>query len=193
MANPSRTRKRVLAIRRAPDGSAFEKCCYCGVSVAIAIANMHECESKRDVKRIKGECGNQNVKKQSFQDQPRSAFRFFMENVVNTCKDGNWIDVDREGVETWRNMSKEERLPYILQAEKVNSAYEKGLLQEIENMSWVNDEADSAEVGKYDENYVGYESDEDFVISDGFWSESFESFNSDEWEMVRPWIVDKSH
>ncbi|KAF5956461.1 hypothetical protein HYC85_003686 [Camellia sinensis] len=51
---------------------------YCDVLVAIALSDMHECESKKNVKRFKGEITSQNVKDLSFQDQPRSPFRFFM-------------------------------------------------------------------------------------------------------------------
>ncbi|VFQ81444.1 unnamed protein product [Cuscuta campestris] len=43
------------------------------------------------------------------QDQPRSAFwscNFFWEEFANTGHDGDEIDVDRRGFETWRNMSK---------------------------------------------------------------------------------------
>jgi hypothetical protein len=52
----------------------------CGVSVAVALADMHECETKEEVvvKRFRGVCGRQSVVKQSFGDQPRSPFRFFM-------------------------------------------------------------------------------------------------------------------
>ncbi|KAK9283168.1 hypothetical protein L1049_011401 [Liquidambar formosana] len=151
MANPPRTRKRVLAIRRAPNGSAFQNCQYCGVSVAVALTDMHECESKRDGKRFKGQCGTPNVMKKSSDDQPISPFRLFMESFKERCKKENRIDVDREGFAMWKNMSKEERQTYVLQAEKVNSAYVKALLEEVDDMSEVNDEADSAMVGKFDQ------------------------------------------
>ncbi|KAI8008261.1 hypothetical protein LOK49_LG07G00780 [Camellia lanceoleosa] len=184
MANQPRTRKRVNAIRRASDGSAFHKCHYCGVLVAIALSDMHECKSRKNVKRFKGEIRTQNVKDLSFQDQPRSPFRYFMESFVETCKAKNQIEVDRKGFETWRTMSKQERLPYVLQAAKVNSSYEKALLQEVEHMSWVDDdEADSAEVGKYDKNY---EDNAYYEDSESFWSESNESFDANDWELLRP-------
>ncbi|XP_059625317.1 high mobility group B protein 3 [Cornus florida] len=164
----------------------------CGVVVAIALADMHECESEKGAKRIKGESGNQNYTDQRFQDQPRSPFLFFMESFVKTCVDGNLIDVDRKGVETWRKMSKKERLPYVLQAQKVNSDYENALLKEVEDMSWVDDEADSAEVGKHDKGYNDYQYYDDSDGYEGFWSESCESLNTYEWEMLRPWITAKS-
>ncbi|KAF7132722.1 hypothetical protein RHSIM_Rhsim09G0183800 [Rhododendron simsii] len=189
MANQPRTRKRVHAIRRSSDGSAFQKwyaslslslslslshgfldtlrlgvltfCSnLCGVSVAVALADMHECESKKNAKRFKGECMNRNNVKQR-------------EIFLKSCKARNRIEVDRKGFETWRNMSKKERLPYVLQAEKVNSVYTRGLLQEVEDMAWADDEADSAEVGKYDKYY-----EDDSENSDGyerFWSVSSET------------------
>lgn len=173
MANQPRTRKRVHAIRRASDGSAFQKCNLCGVSVAVALADMHECESKKNAKRFKGERMNRINVKQGFQDQPRSPFRLFMEIFLKSCKARNRIEVDSKGFETWRNMSKKERLPYVLRAEKVNSVYTRGLLQEVEDMAWADDEADSAEVGKYDKYY-----EDDSENSDGyqsFWSASSET------------------
>jgi hypothetical protein len=52
----------------------------CGVSVAVALADMHECETKKEVavKRFRGVCGRQSVVEHSFGDQPRSPFRIFM-------------------------------------------------------------------------------------------------------------------
>lgn len=141
--------------------------------MAVALADMHECESKKNAKRFRGECMNRNNVKQGFQDQPRSPFRLFMEIFLKSCKARNRIEVDRKGFETWRNMSKKGRLPYVLQAEKVNSVYTRGLLQEVEDMVWADDEADSAEVGKYDKYY-----EDDSENSDGyqsFWSVSSET------------------
>ncbi|XP_057506534.1 high mobility group B protein 7 [Actinidia eriantha] len=179
MANPARIRKRVRAIHRAPDGSAFKKCNFCGVSVAIALADMHECESRKNAKRFKSDFGNQNRTKQRFRDQPRSPFRLFMEIFSRTCMARNTIEVDRKGFETWKNMSKQERLPYVLQAEKVNSGYLKALLQEVEDMSSVDDdEADSAEVGKYDKDYACYEGSENYDGHESFWCEGSESFDT---------------
>ncbi|KAH7537650.1 hypothetical protein FEM48_Zijuj03G0115300 [Ziziphus jujuba var. spinosa] len=159
MANRPSTRKRVNAIRRGPDGSAFEKCRICELSVAIALADMHECgESVKDVKRFRGiSWKSQTVVKQNFLDQPRSAFRFFMEEFVKTCKSVDPIDVDREGFETWKKMNKEEREPYVAQASKVNLAYCKALFREEKDLPEVNGEADSTTVGKFDpfEDYSG--------------------------------------
>ncbi|XP_065622922.1 high mobility group B protein 7 isoform X1 [Quercus suber] len=181
MVHPTaRTRKRVHAVLRAPDGSAFQKCESCGVSIAIALADMHECESKKElaVKRFRGVCGRQSVVTESqshtIGDQPRSPFRFFMENFLKTCKSRNLISIDQAGFDIWKNMSKEEREPYIIEAKRVNSSYMKALLGEVNNMQEVNDEADSAMVGKFDrvcllQNfYEGYEDYENCYSSDSF-------------------------
>ena len=50
----------------------------CGLSVAIALLDMHECEPNRDVKRFRGINGKQAVVNQCFADQPISPFRLFM-------------------------------------------------------------------------------------------------------------------
>ncbi|XP_023912558.1 high mobility group B protein 7 isoform X3 [Quercus suber] len=175
MVHPTaRTRKRVHAVLRAPDGSAFQKCESCGVSIAIALADMHECESKKElaVKRFRGVCGRQSVVTESqshtIGDQPRSPFRFFMENFLKTCKSRNLISIDQAGFDIWKNMSKEEREPYIIEAKRVNSSYMKALLGEVNNMQEVNDEADSAMVGKFDRFYEGYEDYENCYSSDSF-------------------------
>lgn len=106
MSNRPRTRKRVHAIadgiRRGPDGSAFQKWYYspfisvsvspvqchlmgsnicshgCGVSVAIALVDMHDCALKGDVKRFKGQNGVEIPMKQTCSGEPRSSFSFFM-------------------------------------------------------------------------------------------------------------------
>ncbi|KAI6676069.1 hypothetical protein NL676_036865 [Syzygium grande] len=188
----ARTRKRVHATRRAADGSAFEKCDNCGVSVAIALADMHECEEpKKEVKRFRGFCGilkSNYVGEESTADQPRSAFCFFMESFLRNRDSIHSIDIEREGFETWKNMSAEERQPYIVQERKVNSVYQEALLREINDASKMDDEADSAMVGKFDLFY------EDYVDDDGDDSGSFEalpSFNTYEWRMVRSWVVKK--
>ncbi|XP_059457682.1 high mobility group B protein 7 isoform X2 [Corylus avellana] len=167
MANPPRTRKRVLAVLRASDGSAYQKCNNCGVSMAVALADMHECETKKEgvVKRFRGVCGKQSVVKQSFGDQPRSPFRIFMESFVKTCETRNSISIDQEGFDTWKNMSKEERKPYISEAERVNTSFFKTLLEEIKTMQKVDDEADSVTVGKFDQLYEDYEDSEDYENS----------------------------
>ncbi|KAL3630532.1 hypothetical protein CASFOL_023516 [Castilleja foliolosa] len=145
-------RKRVHALRRGPDGSAFHKCESCGLSVAIALVDMHECEIEK--KKLKSYSESGNVKKQRIQDQPRSAFRFFIEEFTKICGDnGNEVEVENRGFKQWKAMSKEDRLPFSRQADKVNSAYEKLLRKEETEIERFEDEADSAEVGKYDERY----------------------------------------
>ncbi|MCL7040985.1 hypothetical protein MKW94_024252 [Papaver nudicaule] len=162
MANLVRNRKRVFPLRRAPDGSAFLKCDLCGVSVAIAIYDMHECKKLKQARKggkqrcesfsgddqrkaLKCEDGSNNGEK-SFSDQPRSAFCFFMESLQK----GNFIHVDRNGFEKWKCMSDKERSPFVLEAEKVNSAYENILLKEVQIEPLMDDEADSAKVNKFD-------------------------------------------
>nr|XP_027104199.1 high mobility group B protein 3-like isoform X2 [Coffea arabica] len=171
----------------------FEVYCgeRCGRSVAIALADMHECESNNSLKKLKGQRQSGNVKSQNIEDQPRSAFRFFMEELLDIHKEENEIAIDSKGFEMWKKMSKQERQPYLVKAEKVNSAHTKALLEEENDMSWVDDEADSAEVGKYDENYAedgyfdGFEDDicDDPHDSDSFlfWSEISDSFDSKNW------------
>nr|AAZ52752.1 hypothetical protein At5g05330 [Arabidopsis thaliana] len=83
MAIRPRTRKRVQAVRRAADGSAFKKCEECGVMIAIALYDMHECgEKRREVKRFKyiasGNIDNISKPIGSFEDEPRSPFVFFL-------------------------------------------------------------------------------------------------------------------
>lgn len=186
MANPPITRKRVHAIasgfRRGPDGSAFEKCHGCGVSVAIALADMHDCGLNRDVKRFKGQRGVQNLRKQTCLGEPRSPFRLFMENFRKASKTGNPIHVDRIGFEAWKKMSMEERKPYIIQAEKVNSEHLKILLKEEHDRVEVDDEADSAMVGKFDKFYGFYEDSEDSDSFQSFRSKTIESFNTFTWD-----------
>ncbi|XP_076903710.1 high mobility group B protein 7-like [Bidens hawaiensis] len=169
MAYQSRTRKRVNALRRGPDGSAFRNCESCGVSIAIAIADMHECESKKEVKKLKGV----NVEEQRFRDEPRSEFRFFMESFVKNCDANSYIEMDRKGFETWKNMSSKERQPYVIQAKIVNDAYYEKLLKESEDQmrSCVDEEADSAEVGKFDKTAGFF--NEDSYDSDSYDSESY--------------------
>ncbi|CAN0884193.1 hypothetical protein LINGRAHAP2_LOCUS14772 [Linum grandiflorum] len=158
MANPARNRKRVYAIpRRAPDGSAFQPCDKCGVSVAIALLDMHECKnsvSKRDFKRFRGCFSNRNLPiKQTLDTQPLSPFRYFMESFEKSCDSGNPVDVDKKGFETWKTMSKEERRPYVDHARRVNSAYYKRWSDEIRYHMFtlkVDDEADSLEFMKFD-------------------------------------------
>ncbi|CAI9091838.1 OLC1v1026937C1 [Oldenlandia corymbosa var. corymbosa] len=135
----ARTRKRVNAIRRGPDGSAFQQCERCGFSVAIALADMHECESNDKVKKFRGwPRGGSPKTTLNYEDQPRSAFRFFMEEFVEECEEEDEVVVDRKGFEKWKKMSKEDREQYVIKAEKVNLAYIKALLEEENNIFWVN-------------------------------------------------------
>ncbi|KAB2596374.1 hypothetical protein D8674_031824 [Pyrus ussuriensis x Pyrus communis] len=105
MGNPRRIRKRVRAIRRAPDGSAFWKikCNSCGASVPIALAGMHECEFNENVKRFSGV--SVDVKKQSIWDQLviMAPFHFFLKEFTKASKAGNWVAINREGFEAWKN------------------------------------------------------------------------------------------
>ncbi|KAJ4970755.1 hypothetical protein NE237_003854 [Protea cynaroides] len=134
MANLQKNRKRVRALYRAPDGSAFEKCDFCGVSVAIALADMHDCKGKSEHKRLKAMNRNQNPKVLILGDQPRSPFCFFMESFRKTHESEDWLVVDRKGFETWKNMTTEERSPFVLQSERVNSAYDEVLRKEVEEL-----------------------------------------------------------
>ncbi|KAG2667614.1 hypothetical protein I3760_15G124200 [Carya illinoinensis] len=152
MANPPRNRKRARAVCCAPDGSTYRKCNSCRFLVAIALAHLHECETKKVVvHRFKGVSERQNVEKLTFGDQPKSPFRVFMESFVKTCKTINVISIDQNRLDIWKNMSKEERKPYIIEAERVNHSYGKVLLEEVDNLQEVNNEADSAMVGKFDQ------------------------------------------
>ncbi|KAK5770070.1 high mobility group B protein 7-like isoform X1 [Gossypium arboreum] len=159
MANHPRTRKRVHATipRRSPNGSAFQKCDICGDMVAIALVDMHECgPKKKELKKFKGISGTQNAVKPMACLQPRSAFNIFWESFMEVNKNGNLVDVDRKAFETWKNMSEEERKPYVTQAGKLNSAYMKDMTEAEKNIIKVDDEADSATVGKFDQFYEDY-------------------------------------
>ncbi|XP_011084847.1 high mobility group B protein 7 [Sesamum indicum] len=198
MVYQSRPRKRILAIRRGPDGSAFQKCESCGLTVAIALVDMHECGLKKITKKKrKTQCGSGKLEGQRIQDQPRSAFHFFMEEFIKTCKDGNEIEIDKKGCETWKNMSKEERRPFVLEADKLNSAYVKLLLKEESEMQWVDDEADSGDVGKYDETNedsdiycYGSESCDGFPL---FLSETYDTLDTQVLVQSCPWATQKPH
>ncbi|KAE8706453.1 Haloacid dehalogenase-like hydrolase (HAD) superfamily protein [Hibiscus syriacus] len=106
--------------------------------VAIALADMHGCgPKKKELKR---------------------------ETFMETNKNGNFIDTDRKGFETWKNMCEEERKTYVTQAEKVD------------------DESDSATVGKFDqfnEDFELYETSDD---GEPYHSGGFKSLNTSEWE-----------
>ncbi|KAJ4793169.1 HMG-box (High mobility group) DNA-binding family protein [Rhynchospora pubera] len=128
-------RKRVHALSpllRAPDGSAFTNCEVCGVSVPIALVDMHDCvELKVRRRRNTVEKRLLRIEKESmeksasnFKDQPRSAFCFFMEEFSKNCEGDILIEVSERGFETWKNMSIEERTPYLKQASTVDMIYE---------------------------------------------------------------------
>lgn len=161
MVYHARTRKRVFGVQihRAPDGSAFQKCEKCGISVAIALADMHECQPRKGVKKLKCQPTTRTlVKEQTLIHQPRSAFRIFMEDFLKKNVDGNEFEMDKNGFETWKNMTREEKFLYFMKAETINLAHLKLLRKEENDMSWrVDDEADSADVGTYDENYEDYD------------------------------------
>ncbi|XP_043725864.1 uncharacterized protein LOC122672460 [Telopea speciosissima] len=165
MADPPRRRKRVYGLRRAADGSAFEKCDFCGVSYAIALADMHECKAKTEHKRLKAENQNRNPKILIVEDQPRSPFCCFMESFRKT-NNSDYLVEDRKGFETWKNMTPEERSPFVLLSATVNLAYEKVLLKEEEEME-VDDEADSLGVENFDLDR-GFYNGWDIIEFEGF-------------------------
>ncbi|KAL6128009.1 hypothetical protein ACLB2K_071370 [Fragaria x ananassa] len=176
MVNLRRTRKRVRAIPRAPDGSAFQNCNKCGVSVAVALAGMHECEPNKKVKRFKG-VGFDVEEKQSFWDQliVMAPFQFFMKEFTKTRKGGDWIEINREGFEVWKKMSEKERQPYVKEAERIDEAYQKALLKESNDGLKVDDEADSAKSagnnGKFGEIYEDSDNESSDFLG-GSWDNS---------------------
>ncbi|KMT18895.1 hypothetical protein BVRB_2g029960 [Beta vulgaris subsp. vulgaris] len=169
MANPPRTRKRVRVPRRAPDGSAFAKCDGCGISVAVALMDMHECNVKKDVKKFKGVDSKPSINENNnISEQPRSPFMFFMETYSETCKDRALIEINRETVEKWKKMTSEEKLPYVIKARKVDEAYSRVLHQEEIKLSQEgDDEAESANSYKH---YNRYENSEDHDPEDEGWN-----------------------
>ncbi|KAM0953754.1 putative chromatin remodeling & transcriptional activation HMG family [Dioscorea sansibarensis] len=171
MANGPGARKRVRAPRRGPDGSAYQKCERCGVSVPIVLLDMHDC-GRKIARRDSSSLG--------IAFQPRSPFRFFMESFEKTFKTRNLVEIEREGFNQWVNMSREERLPYIIKAEEINSIYHKTLLKEGRVISKADDEADSAMVGKFDPRFRDSLDYEDL--------DEFESFESDDWYIGDSWF-----
>ncbi|ESQ40448.1 hypothetical protein EUTSA_v10014946mg [Eutrema salsugineum] len=134
MAIRPRIRKRVQAVRRAADGSAFEKCEECGLMIAIALFDMHECgENRREVKRFKcissGKFENISKPVGSFEDEPRSPFVFFLEDFKENYG-GNLVDASRICFNVWKNMSEEEQKPFIARAAVVDLAHNRKLNQE---------------------------------------------------------------
>nr|VDD18383.1 unnamed protein product [Brassica oleracea] len=146
----ARIRKRVQAVRRAADGSAFDKCEECGVMIAIALFDMHECgEKRREPKMFK--CVSSDSKPiGSFGDEPRSPFVFFLEDFRRSY-DGNMVDASRICFSVWKNMSREDQKPFAARAEEVD------------------DEADSKAAAKCDKfcECCDHE-EEDFDSSDHF-------------------------
>ncbi|XP_068328635.1 uncharacterized protein [Pyrus communis] len=64
---------------------------------------MHECEFNENVKRFRGV--SVDVKKQSIWDQLviMAPFHFFLKEFTKTSKAGNWVAINREGFEAWKN------------------------------------------------------------------------------------------
>uniref|UniRef100_A0A0D3AHV9 HMG box domain-containing protein n=1 Tax=Brassica oleracea var. oleracea TaxID=109376 RepID=A0A0D3AHV9_BRAOL len=145
----ARIRKRVQAVRRAADGSAFDKCEECGVMIAIALFDMHECgEKRREPKRFK--CVSSDSKPiGSFGDEPRSPFVFFVEDFRRSY-DGNMVDASRICFRVWKNMSREDQKPLVARAEEVDLAHNMKLKEEAQSIHKVNDEADSKAAAKCD-------------------------------------------
>ncbi|XP_074310279.1 high mobility group B protein 7 [Silene latifolia] len=172
-----RTQKRVRALRRAPDGSGFQNCDECGVSVPVALMDMHNCKAKRDLKRLKRKTNNIFCKEKLVYEEPRSPFLFFMESYAETCKAHDLVEINREAFEKWKNMSTKEQWPFILHAQKVENVYLKLLHQEMNEMSQEeDDEADSALVGKVALQFEDYEN-----------SDSSECCDTCDWPLTCPW------
>ncbi|GAB4827680.1 hypothetical protein Ancab_034566 [Ancistrocladus abbreviatus] len=103
------------------------------------------------------------------------------------------IDIDQKGWKKWKNMSKQEWKPFILQAEKVNTDYLETLLQETNDMilmSQEDDEADSAKVGKFDMDYRN----DDFPDYSGSFESDWlgqdsSSYSQDYWRIRCPWAA----
>ncbi|KAL0888568.1 hypothetical protein Bca101_012551 [Brassica carinata] len=167
MAIRPRTRKRVEAVRRAADGSAFEKCEECGVTIAIALFDMHECggEKRREVKRFKCVSSGKidDISKPSFEDEPRSPFVFFLYGKPKTflcyfsekedfrkSYGGSMVEASRICFTVWKNMSGEDQKPFIARAVEVDLAHNRKLKEEAQRLYKTDDEADSKAVGKFD-------------------------------------------
>ncbi|KAL2558401.1 Uncharacterized protein Fot_03140 [Forsythia ovata] len=64
----------------------------CGLLVAIALADMHECEIKKHCrKKLKSQFGIGNSNEQKIQYQPRSAFRFFIASESKAAHRSNRV------------------------------------------------------------------------------------------------------
>ncbi|KAL9231475.1 hypothetical protein vseg_006701 [Gypsophila vaccaria] len=181
MGNQPRSRKRVRALCRAPDGSAFQKCDECGVSVAVALMDIHECKMmktvKTSVKRFKGNVNVNVVKKSIVCEEPRSPFLFFLESYAKTCDARDLVQINNEAFQKWKNMPRKEQWPYILQAQKVEKDYLRAIHQEINELSQEeDDEADSAAVGKFAQHYEDFDN-----------SECSHSWDSCDWPAMCSW------
>ncbi|XP_057723454.1 high mobility group B protein 3 [Arachis stenosperma] len=155
MAARPRARKRVFPLLRAPDGSAFQKCGTCGVSVAIALADIHDCEHKMEPKRFRGMVETKSLpeSKPRFFDQPRSAFPFFArEQFAENHQLNNLLMVERMGFEKWKSMNDSEKFPYVFHARVVDGYYKDTLRKEAEEIIKVDDEAESALVENLENN-----------------------------------------
>ncbi|CAN8257108.1 unnamed protein product [Cochlearia groenlandica] len=174
MAIRPRTRKRIQAVRRASDGSAFEKCEECGVTIAIALFDMHECgEKKIQVKRFKyinsGKIDNNTKSIGSFEDEPRSPFIFFLEDFKENY-DVSYVEASGICFNVWKKMSQEEQKPFRDLAMEIDFAHNIRLNEEAKLIYKVNDEADSKDVAKLDKscNMIHQEEEEDYDSSDHF-------------------------
>ncbi|KAH9602566.1 hypothetical protein KSS87_011408 [Heliosperma pusillum] len=153
-----RTRKRVGALRRAPDGSGFLNCDECRVSVPVALMDMHNCKVKKDLKRFKGKTKTMFCKDKLVYEEPRSPFLFFMESYAKTCRAQDLVEINRQAFQIWKNMSTKEQWPFVLHAQKVDNVYLNLLHQEMNDMSQgEDDEADSALVGKVALQFEDYD------------------------------------
>ncbi|KAK2450988.1 HMG-box (high mobility group) DNA-binding family protein [Trifolium repens] len=134
-----KVKKRVCAIPRAPDGSAFFNCGTCGVSVAISLADMHYCESnKMEFKRFFGIVVKRTFPKnnqQLIKNQPISPYRLFMESFMKGQDMENYnIKIDRIGFEKWKNMSEEEKQPFVSRARELDYKHQEALKQEADEI-----------------------------------------------------------
>ncbi|KAI5443755.1 hypothetical protein KIW84_012417 [Lathyrus oleraceus] len=124
-----RVRKRVYAIPRAPDGSAFFICEKCGVSVAISLTDMHFCESNKiQFKYFQPEPAPE------FKDQTRSPYRLFMESFSKGKEMESYIEVERLGFQMWQNMSKEDKLPFVSHAKLLDYRHQRALKHEADEI-----------------------------------------------------------
>ncbi|KAF8081932.1 hypothetical protein N665_0856s0021 [Sinapis alba] len=173
----ARVRKRVQAVRRAADGSAFDKCEECGVMIAIALFDMHECGEKRsEVKRFKCISSDRTDSKpvESFEEEPRSPFVFFLEDFRKSYK-GDMVNASRLCFIVWKNMSREDQKPFIARAEEVDLAHNRRLQEEAQSIYKADDEADSKAAAKFDKLCECYDhKEEDYDSSDHFEHEFWE-------------------